>query len=475
MSVATFACLDGPPLALPAGVVGVKELCRRPSQIVDLCSDPPGVVMVLHSDGFEVAAVQTAVRSLGVDPLGMQVVSADALGTDPERTERVLRGAAARAAAFPGSDPEHARTIFAMSLTRRGLLRLPRAHYVAVPLIDRASCAAGDGCRACVTACPREAYRWVNGRIRFDRLVCEPCGICVTACPAGAIANPAIDPAALDAQIRALLRDATGSLGIAFKCSRGRMVAAASDWYEVEVPCTGMVPGNWLLGAILLGAGSVAALPCGAVDCPLDNADRAATAVRFAREALGAAGLEPERARTDCSTSPLESMTPVSLDSPFGTAGAAEVIVALAGMSSGLPVGFDHEGSPLGEVVIDPEVCTLCTQCARACPTGALTADSEKGAISISFDPQLCPACNQCAPMCPELRRGAIAVLPRADVGSLQAGRRVLASGVASTCEVCGGSVAPQPMLERIGALLGEEHGGALDYLARRCLDCRGQ
>ena len=75
---------------------------------------------------------------------------------------------------------------------------------------------------------------------------------------------------------------------------------------------------------------------------------------------------------------------------------------------------------------------------------------------------------------CPEIERGAITVAGRFDIVALTGDRRELHRGAVLVCESCGRPIAPSPMMERIGELLGNEFDDTMAYLSRRCLDCRG-
>ncbi len=112
--------------------------------------------------------------------------------------------------------------------------------------------------------------------------------------------------------------------------------------------------------------------------------------------------------------------------------------------------------------------------CSQTCPTGALEHDYGEGTLTISFDPTQCTGCAQCLPMCPESERGAINLSREADTMELAIGRRTVNEAGTVACDSCGEPVAPAAMLDRIQALLGDEHAGAAGYLARRCLNCRG-
>lgn len=65
--------------------------------------------------------------------------------------------------------------------------------------IDAARCAhqrlADSRCRACVDACPRQAWQPVPAGLAFDAQACDSCGLCVAACPLEALALPAPLPA----------------------------------------------------------------------------------------------------------------------------------------------------------------------------------------------------------------------------------------------------------------------------------------
>lgn len=54
-----------------------------------------------------------------------------------------------------------------------------------LPVIDAAKCP--DGCRSCADACPTDAIRLAEGKMRLDLGRCLFCVDCVEACPEGAI------------------------------------------------------------------------------------------------------------------------------------------------------------------------------------------------------------------------------------------------------------------------------------------------
>ena len=75
--------------------------------------------------------------------------------------------------------------------------------------VDAERCAhqriADSRCRACVDACPHNAWQLHPDGLGFDTDACDDCGQCVAACPLEAIALPAPLPAVADTRPRALL------------------------------------------------------------------------------------------------------------------------------------------------------------------------------------------------------------------------------------------------------------------------------
>ncbi len=477
MRVAVLLCgrLAPPAAATGNGVTVVPDLCAHPGVIAEAAGGADRLVLGVCSGDHSLARLQAEARRAGIDPLGMELVALEDAAGDPERLSLLTAAAAARARAFAGSEPQHAKIAFPREVRRRDLVRALRPEYRAAPHVAPDVCEAGAGCRACVDACPRQAYRWVDGRIEYDRAVCEPCGICVTTCPAGAITNPAATPAQVEAQLWALLDPAAGPpgpRGIAFVCSQGDARVAAPGWYGVRVPCTAMVTAPWLLAPLLLGAGSVALLPCGGSGCPLGLDPVARATLEFATVLLGGLGAA-ERARAGAGGPVPEAWDPVPLDDPLGPVGGSAVLAGLA-VAAGAPLpALPHARAPVGIVTIDPGACTLCGMCAAACPTGALGYEVGARDVVLSFDAARCTACAQCVPRCPERRAGAIASGRRVDPAALAAGRTETARSSAIRCVSCGGLVAAAPLLDHLRDRLGPEHAAAHRAISARCSRCR--
>jgi NAD-dependent dihydropyrimidine dehydrogenase PreA subunit len=469
MNPAVFVCGDSPELAISIpDVVVIEGLCRDPSLLGHRKTQQDRAVVVLHSESFDLSAVQKAMRSISIDPLGVPVMEIGS-DDDPSVLSYQVDGLIERARSFPGSAPENAKPVFSRAVTRRGFLRPPTPVYIAAPQINHTTCAAGDGCRACVDVCPQDAYQWSAGRISYDKDACIPCGRCVTGCPTGAIENPAATPAMIDAQVRTVIAASERTIGIRFVCSRGS-VDARSGWADISVPCASMVPASWLLACRLLGAACVKAVPCGDTGCPIDGDSIVAETSEIARAILTQTGFEAAMITGDSLSESIE----LAGTNLFEVRSAAELVLSLAA-STGTEFAVESKAAQLGIVSIDDSTCTLCGQCAKICPTNALRESYEDGVISISFDAKACVNCTQCTAECPEIERGAISARGLIDTRRLAAGRITLNEGSVSNCEICGNAIAPTTMMNRIGDLLGEEFQDTMKMLKTRCLDCRGR
>ncbi len=479
MTVAVLMCgddlaADSRELLAGSAVEVVDDLCRHPEAVTGLDEDVDGLVLVLHADQIARADVEAQIRAAGLDPLGVPTLDAAEYEDDPGTLAIAVAGAVARADAFPGSEPAHAKPVFPDRFTRRSLFTIPQPSYVAAPAIDSVMCAAGDGCTMCVEVCPQQAYTWAEGRIVYDKDRCEPCGLCVTTCPTGAVSNPTATPVALAAQIEAVTVTAAAPVGVAFRCRRADAHPAADDWQVVEVPCTGMVTAPWVVAPLLLGAAQVAVLPCSMTGCDRGLDAAAETAVTFAADLLTALGIAADRVTLTTTSIAREPLPALPVDDPFGPRAAARVYAGLRASATTDVVRVSGAAAMLGIVTIDASTCTMCTMCTQTCPTGALAGGySDDGELMISFDPVDCTACDQCVGVCPEVGRGAIGVDHRVDFAALAAGRVELNRSATHTCERCGQPVAPTAMMERISDILGD-NPALMGHLTRLCLACRG-
>ncbi|MFQ5919454.1 MAG: 4Fe-4S dicluster domain-containing protein [Thermoplasmata archaeon] len=452
----------------------VQGLCQKPSRLGELLERNrlDRLVLGLHGDRYGLADVQAETRKLGLDPLGLEIVHLD--GLDLGRGKRRFRAALARARAFAGSRPEHAKLISARKVSRRALFRLALSEYLAAPAIDRSSCSSGIGCNACAEICPQDALSWANGRMEYDKGKCWPCGLCVTACPTGAIRNPAFTPSQIEAEIRMLLATAPDGLtGIVFHCQYGTPPSMAEGWMPVALPCAGMATPQWLLAPLLMGATAVSVVPC-PPECPGQQAWRIATHVRYCRALLYELGADEDLVSLSlfAETPPPSSMERVDVEDPFAHDSGAAMLDRFTATFTTDRITLEQPRSPVGLVTIG-EACTACGMCAESCPTGALGTDVDGDRFALTFDHALCVACRQCLPRCPEIANRAITLRQAMDTDLLRSGRRALHEAVILRCETCGAPISSEGMMDRIGELLGEEEGAMVSALSRSCSGCR--
>ena len=159
----------------------------------------------------------------------------------------------------------------------------------------------------------------------------------------------------LKAQIEAQLDQSKTPVGVRFVCSRANRRDQAAGWQDVEVACTGMVPGTWLISVLLMGAAAVSLAGCSATGCPLGLDDHSSTAVDFARAALKAAGLDTGRVHTESLGDPGSTpLAKLNLDAPFTRTGDVATMLELDGLSEEL-LEFTHEDASQGVVSINRE------------------------------------------------------------------------------------------------------------------------
>lgn len=468
----------------PEGVFQkLPRLCKRPGALGDFLRRHPAhhVVLGLCHPPSNLGALQTEARKAGVDPLGMEirVLPSGSEKTAIDHAALLLIAAAARAQRYPGSRPQQIRPHFSRELDRRALLHLSWLFYEGVPWVDRERCAAEQGCRVCQRVCPYEAWRWTDGWPELDKESCQTCGLCLVSCPRGAIVNPRWTPEQLEAEIRTLLDPRIGDLslrGLVFYCQRADVesIQAHPSWLKVAVPCVGMLPPSWLLAPLVLGAGAVRISPCPG-GCAHHLEERWEGIMRFCHRVLAQLGLSEDRIRVggDLLQSPPEGIGRIEAEGLFLPQEPARVFQLLAEACRCTELSLTDPFSPLGQVYIDPDVCTGCARCAQICPTGALGLEEEALRQRWTFDAVRCVACEECLLTCPERARDAIRIARGVDLQRWHRGRVSIHETEIMRCIRCGQPIATTTMLNWIESRLGEENPMLIRYLKQYCATCR--
>ncbi len=134
-----------------------------------------------------------------------------------------------------------------------------------------------------------------------------------------------------------------------------------------------------------------------------------------------------------------------------------QACLALAGGKSAAPPQVSAQHIPLVS-----QGCTFCMACLAACPREALRVQETQQVTRLVLSPEDCNGCGQCAGVCAP---GALQI--RAREGQLEAGWQVLFESRREVCPQCGAPFASQAELNYVAEILG--HPAWLAF----CPDCR--
>jgi ferredoxin len=213
-----------------------------------------------------------------------------------------------------------------------------------------------------------------------------------------------------------------------------------------------------------------------------------AKTIALAEPILAGLGFGAGRAATietddpDMLGSALRAMTPAEATSrpaSFTPAGGKRDVLRLAlrELQRASPAPVDivplPHGAPFGAVDLNVEGCTLCLSCVSACPTGALSADSERPMLRFTED--ACVQCGLCKSTCPEK---VITLRPQLDFRAATAAPRILKEEEPFACLRCGKPFGVKSTIERVAAKLEGKHwmfkGSARRLeLLKMCENCR--
>ena len=343
------------------------------------------------------------------------------------------------------------------------------------------------GCTRCLEVCGAAAIRSSGQKIEVNPYLCQGCGSCTLACPTGALSFAEPKRATLLESVRQLAAEKDGNPGPLIVSDQIQDDPAAASTHLVVAPLTAFGEELWI-AALALGFDQVVLQSSRALD-PLSQ-DLLETKLAEMRRMLPALGL-PETAVVfngygDSPTATTETATDDRLarsafESALNTSLPGQTkrellnagLAALAKGHNGAEGADLKDGSALGEIQIDPQRCTLCSSCAKLCPTGAIdySEREQAGTARLTFLEANCVQCGICASGCPER---AITLAPRLATAEIRLQRRVVASSPMAECSDCGAQFAAEKLLTRTLERLAEHDvpAAALEQ-AVRCPRCR--
>jgi ferredoxin len=110
--------------------------------------------------------------------------------------------------------------------------------------------------------------------------------------------------------------------------------------------------------------------------------------------------------------------------------------------------------------------CVACTSCEQSCPTGTIEYHDQGRQRTFSYSHYQCICCAACVKTCPENAAELRHELSLKRFFQIL-GKHVIRTAEMQACEQCGALFAPEPQMQKVGALFTHH-----DYL-RFCQNCR--
>ncbi len=355
------------------------------------------------------------------------------------------------------------------------------------------------GCTRCLEVCPTGAITPNGDHVAIDPFICAGCGSCHAVCPTGAATYAMPGPNHMLERVRVLLTTYLGSGGTApvllvHEGEHGApLIDLLSRWGD-GLPAR-VIP--FQVNEITqLGIEFFAtALGHGAAEIRILTGKRRRDDLLALAKVLGlaetlASGLgygtgrgalieadDPDELAFALSTLPRRDGT--ATPKTFLPMGDKRSLMKLSvrQMHKAAPQPIDMlplaAGAPFGTLDIDVEGCTLCLACVGACPTGALSDNADRPALSFTED--ACVQCGLCKNTCPEK---VISLSPRMNLTDAAFSPVLVKEEEPAHCIRCSKPFGTKSTVERIVKQLADKHwmfagpNNPADRI-RMCADCR--
>ena len=407
-------------------------------------------------------------------------------GSRPKRDPAATRQSEAIEESFevPDSKTDH---ISGRKITKP----IPVMDKDADPFHQMALCAHGarglTGCTRCLDACPAGAISSAGGAIQIDPKICRQKGLCATVCPTDALRLSRHNSAELQASIRSTLSASLdGNPAVIFHdagCAPAFLQTLPGEALCFSINSIEAIGMGTCLAALAFGASHVVVLA--GDDVTPAVFDVLQTQMSHATKILEGMGLEKERVqlvRIDGSDqeAPFTDLIPLAPVRPTRPARFApgdtkrrlilQSVDYLYGQVPGArPLTALAEGAPFGEIIIDPNACTLCMACVAVCPAKALYDGGE--IPQVRFLEEHCVQCGLCCCACPEnaIRLSARMVFDPKARSSL----RILNQAETFCCVACGRPFATKAIVDKMVQKLSGHWMYQDDAAKQRLLMCR--
>lgn len=355
------------------------------------------------------------------------------------------------------------------------------------------------GCTRCLEVCPTGAITPNGDHVAIDPYVCAGCGSCHAVCPTGAATYALPTPDHLLERVRVLLTtylDAGGKAPVllAHEGEHGLpLIELLSRWGDglparvipVQVNEITQLGIEFFATALANGAAEVRVLTS---KRPRDDMMALARVLGLAETVASGLGYGTGR------SSLIEADDPDQLAAAFGALPRREgtstpktflpmgdkrglMKLSLRQMNRAAPAPVETlalaAGAPFGTLDIDVDGCTLCLACVGACPTGALSDNADRPALSFTED--ACVQCGLCKNTCPEK---VIKLVPRMNFTDSAMSPVLVKEEEPAECIRCGKAFGTKSTVEKIVAKLADKHwmfagpNNPVDRI-RMCADCR--